>query len=91
MKQKTEEALMHWLSQYPESYHPCDMERFHEVFNVALENKDLDSLWGIELAQYVRQAKPSACDEYVEEFCEEWEDRISTCVQLLQYLESKKR
>ena len=86
MKEVIEKKLKHWLSFYPESYHEFDMDRFHEVFRTAIEENDLDSLWGIDLAPYVREAKPTANDEYVEQFCEEWEDRISTCVQLLRYL-----
>ena len=88
MKQKTEEALKTWMAFSPESYHECDMDRFHELFNIALKEEDLDALWGIELAPYVYEAKPNATDEYVTNFCEEWEDRISTCVQLLRYLKT---
>ena len=37
MKQKTEKALKHWLAFFPESYHECDMDRFHEVFNLRIK------------------------------------------------------
>ncbi|MBA4320650.1 MAG: hypothetical protein C0412_19835 [Flavobacterium sp.] len=30
-KKPIEKAFVLWISQYPESYHPCDMDRFYKL------------------------------------------------------------
>lgn len=79
LSEKTKEALDLWLCMYPESDHPCDMERFYSLIKISSEQGDLESLVEVDLADAIKQAKPEWDDEYAREFAEEWEGRISLC------------
>ena len=87
MNSSTLNALRQWLALSPESYHPCDMERFYNIFKVAISNGDLQELKSLDIELYVRAAKPNVGEDFVNEFCSQWHARISTCVGLLQYLD----
>lgn len=89
MTQETIEAINFWMSEYPESYHPCDMARFYDIFAVAYKNGDLNSLLSFDLDECVRRHKPSYDDERVYEFVKEWIEKMEICKDLLLYMTGK--
>lgn len=55
-----------WLSQYPESFHDCDLERFTELVLELLDNdEDLEST---HLTESVNSLDEDMVDVYMEKF-----------------------
>lgn len=86
MSPETIKAIKSWLNFSPESCHPCDMERFYNIFKVARDNGDLCELSYFDLEPYFYELKPKASDEFVQCFCSKWHARISLCANLLIYV-----
>lgn len=86
LSKKTKAALDLWLSMYPESDHPCDMERFYSLIKVSSEQSDLDYLVAMDLVDAVKSAQPEWDDEFAREFAEDWGKNISLCRGLMEYL-----
>ena len=87
--ENTKEALNFWLSNSPESYHPCDMDRFYSVIKTSLERGDLDSLVAVDIYSAVNVVNPDWDDEHAREFAAEWEKNISLCKGLIDFLNLK--
>ena len=86
IKESTRHALDIWLSNYPESYHPLDMDRFYSLIKKAYENCDLGELVSLELVPIVKEVKPTWSDGFVRQFCDEWERKISLCKGLMEFI-----
>lgn len=88
MKEKTRTALANWLSNHPESYHPCDMDRFFFLIQTASKSSDLRSLVALDLAAELKKYKPGWEDVYVQAFCEKWKNYIQVCCGLMEFINS---
>ncbi len=62
------------------------MERFYSLIKISFEQGDLDSLVEVDLAETIKNAKPEWDDEFTREFADEWEERLSFCKGLVDYI-----
>ena len=85
LSKETSEALNLWLSLYPESYHPCDMERFYSLVWTSFDKGDMDELIAVDLMAELRKVKPEWEDDFAYEFCEKWESILSIVNGLIEY------
>lgn len=86
MIQETETKLTQWLSMYPESEHPLDMERFYDmVCSIVTNEESLDEFGNSNLLHYLEQCQPKWEKKVKDSFAEEWEIKIELCVNLLKF------
>ena len=85
LSKETSEALELWLSQYPESYHPYDMERFYDLVWTSFDKGDMDELIAIDLMEELRKVKPEWEDDFASDFCTKWESILSIVKGLIEY------
>jgi len=90
MEQQTNDALKTWLSCFPESSHPCDMKRFFNVLIVAEKCGDIDNIRSVNLRKYVESIRPTWNSEFIGQFVETWQKKISLCADLIEYQRSLK-
>lgn len=74
-----EKLLDFWLTNHPESSHPCDMDRFYSMFEACETADDVYCILSIDLKARVQYCQPTWVQYFVNEFCKEWEKRIETC------------
>lgn len=72
----TENSLINWLEDSPESLHSCDNERFSLFISTAKQEGDLLSLYRLPLMHYVEKCHPRWCKRFKKEFVKEWMPRI---------------
>ena len=73
---KTENSLINWLEDSPESLHSYDNERFGLFIRTAKQEGDLLSLYRLPLIHYVEKCHPRWCKKFKKEFVKEWMPRI---------------
>ena len=83
MRNSISKQITFWLSVYPESYHPCDMERFYSIFDECKTKDDVYDLLAIDLRSLVKSNKEDWDEEYIDNFCEIWMHNISLCANLI--------
>lgn len=61
-----------WINQFPESWHPSDLERFYMFVSILLRNskKDRSYLW---LKENLKEDCQKLSDQDVEKYCEIYE------------------
>ena len=72
----TENSLINWLEESPESLHQYDNERFVQFICTAKQQGDLLCLYRLPLMHYLEKCHPLWCYEFKKEFVAEWMPRI---------------
>jgi len=66
-----EKAFNFWISQYPESYHPLDMERFYEFVDAVAKSKEhIGTDW---LREKIAYSENRLNDKQTEDFVHDFE------------------
>lgn len=89
MRVKTITLLRRWLHHSPNSHHPMDDARFYDLIVEAMRNNELDELLCIDLEKYLKEKHPQLSNERMGRFVEKWENNISLCVNLIQYIQNQ--
>ena len=79
--ERTENALIKWLSAFPESNQPRDMMRFVSIIKIAKTEGDSFVLCNIPLRLYVDKCHPEWCEDFKNEFVKEWMLKIIHAVE----------
>ena len=68
MPKSVEKWYKFWISQFPESWHPSDVERFYMFVSVLIHNsrKPRDRYW---LEKNIRADRPQLSDADMEAYC----------------------
>ncbi len=72
-KQPIEKAFAAWINNFPESFHPMDMQRFYSFVKTVCRysRKDKDGRW---LENKIREYKSNLSDKDIEIYCEKFEE-----------------
>lgn len=66
-----EQSFKYWINQYPESFHPLDLERFYIFVKCVCRysRKPKGSLW---LREEIKKSRKQLQDDVVEAYCEKF-------------------
>lgn len=72
MPKSVEKWYRLWISQFPESWHPSDLERFYMFVSVLVHNSKIprDRYW---LEKNIRADRPQLSDGDIENYCRVFE------------------
>lgn len=87
MNKQNKEKLDFWMSEFPESFHPCDENRMFDLANSLFESEEGTCL--DELFASFTHYHPSYNKEEAMRLCDKWEDQIFLLKRFLAWKQEK--